>query len=179
MQSSNVLGFDASLTSSGFAYNTIYGGLVTGTIKPPKLRGTRRLAWIRHEVYELLHTALPNKLTEPPALFVIEDYAMGAKGRTFDIGELGGIVKLEAWTYKVNILRVPPSSLKMFATGKGNADKNQVMLAVETIWGKDIAQNDEADAFVLLQMGLAYLNKSKVRSKVRRNALSKCTFSRS
>ena len=179
MQNTNVLGFDASLVSSGFAYYDSSNELVTGTIKPPKLRGTRRLAWIRYEVYELLHTALPNKFTELPALFVVEDYAMGAKGRTFDIGELGGIVKLEAWTYKVNILRVPPSSLKMFATGKGNADKSQVMHAVKTTWGKDITQNDEADAFVLLQMGLAYLNKSKVRSKVRRNALSKCTFSRS
>lgn len=53
----------------------------------------------------------------------IEDYAMGATGRVFDIGEMVGSIKQELWKQNVSYKKYPPSVVKQFATGKGNSDK--------------------------------------------------------
>lgn len=59
------------------------------------------------------------------AKIYIEGYAFGAKGVIFNIGENGGVLKNKIWnkypTTKINILS--PSTVKKFATGKGNSDK--------------------------------------------------------
>ena len=78
-------------------------------------------------------------------------------GRVFDIGELGGILKLLAWEQGVNLLIVPPSTLKQFITGKGNATKPEMSQALATKYNYDVVQNDECDALCLLLMGDAYL----------------------
>jgi Holliday junction resolvasome RuvABC endonuclease subunit len=53
----------------------------------------------------------------------IEDYAFGAKGRIFNIGENTGHLKHELWRHGVKFSVVAPTQIKKFATGKGNADK--------------------------------------------------------
>lgn len=57
---------------------------------------------------------------------VIEDYALGAKGRTFEIAENTGILKykLETTRYKYEV--ASPTAIKKFATGKGNSDKEKM-----------------------------------------------------
>ena len=57
---------------------------------------------------------------------VIEDYAMGAKGRVFHIGENCGLLKWKLWNLKIGFSVVPPTVLKKFATGKGNSDKEKM-----------------------------------------------------
>lgn len=47
---------------------------------------------------------------------------------------------------------VTPAELKRFATGKGNASKDEVLLAAAKL-EPTIANNDEADAWVLWAMG--------------------------
>jgi Holliday junction resolvasome RuvABC endonuclease subunit len=54
----------------------------------------------------------------------LEDYAMGAKGATFTIGEHTGILKYLLWENKITITTVAPTKVKKFATGKGNAKKD-------------------------------------------------------
>ena len=66
-------------------------------------------------------------------LVVMEDYALGAKGKVFHIGENAGLLKWKMWRDKISFKLVGPTTLKKFATGKGNADKHQVHEAfVET-----------------------------------------------
>lgn len=59
-----------------------------------------------------------------PKLYV-EDYAYSAKGVVFHIGECMGILKHKVWsTCPHNLLNpISPSTIKKFATGKGNANK--------------------------------------------------------
>ena len=51
----------------------------------------------------------------------LEDYAMGAKGRVFAIGENTGILKYKLRGYSLSTY--PPTVVKKFATDKGNANK--------------------------------------------------------
>jgi hypothetical protein len=57
--------------------------------------------------------------------FFLEDYAYGAKGRVFNIGENTGVLKLLLANNAVQV--VSPTAVKKFATGKGNATKDQMV----------------------------------------------------
>jgi Holliday junction resolvasome RuvABC endonuclease subunit len=59
----------------------------------------------------------------------IEDYAFAATGRVFHIGENAGLLKyfLEEASYAYHL--IPPTVIKKFATGKGNADKVKMTAA--------------------------------------------------
>lgn len=137
------LALDLSLTSTGGAR-----GEETFTIKS-KLRDVARLREILEDVMM--------RADQPPTvrLVVIEGYAMGGMGRVFDIGELGGVIKLGLFYKKLPVAIVPPSSLKKFATGKGNAKKDDMLEAAIRHFKFTGHGNDEADAWLLLKMAEA------------------------
>lgn len=57
-----------------------------------------------------------------------------------------------------DVVEVPPASLKTYATGKGNASKDEVLAAVVRRYPDvDVADNNTADALVLAAMGLRHL----------------------
>lgn len=56
-------------------------------------------------------------------VIMIEDYAMGSKGRVFSTAENCGLLKHKLWVAGFRFNTVPPTVLKKFVTGKGNADK--------------------------------------------------------
>ena len=164
----NVLGLDLSLTSTGYAYrvppNHASGQeIVTGRILSKHLRGPERLWFLEGQLVDIL------TFGDPFTLAVIEGYAMGFggknPGRVFDIGEWGGVARLCLFEHGVPIVIVSPSSLKMFATGNGGAaiKKPQVIAAIKEVWNYQVDQDDEADAFVAMMLGEAYLNKRKRR----------------
>lgn len=166
-----VLGFDPSLTCSGFAYE-IDGEIHTGTIKTRSLRGNERLDFILHSTVKILDIV-------QPSLIVYEGYSMGSPkgaGRSFDIGEMGGLLKHYFWKHGLPVFLVPPSNLKQFATTKGNSKKPEIMKAIADVWGYRITQEDESDAFVLMKMGEAKVNRRRLRTydEKRRTALGKC-----
>jgi Holliday junction resolvasome RuvABC endonuclease subunit len=69
---------------------------------------------------------------------VIEDYSMGSKGRVFNLAENTGLMKHKLWTHDYPITKVAPTSLKKFATGKGNAKKEQMWDAFFTMTGETL-----------------------------------------
>ena len=58
------------------------------------------------------------------AKIVIEDYAMGSKGKVFHIAENCGLLKYKLWSEGFKFETIAPTSLKKFATGKGNSNKD-------------------------------------------------------
>lgn len=75
-----------------------------------------------------LSEVIKNKLDiHKKYVIMLEGYSMGAKGRIFDIGEATGIFKLYLSNQKVNPLIIPPTQVKKLATGKGNANKFQML----------------------------------------------------
>jgi len=63
------------------------------------------------------------------AIIYIEDYSYGSKGKTFHIAENAGLVKHKLWKLGHSIHPIPPTVIKKFATGKGNATKEAMYAA--------------------------------------------------
>jgi crossover junction endodeoxyribonuclease RuvC len=167
---SSVLGIDPSLCSTGYAYAPSDRNYICGRIQTKHLRGCERLFFIKQSIETIIHTARPT-------LIAYEGYAMGVRngyGKTYDIGELGGVLKLLAFEKRIKVLLVPPTSLKMFACGNGRAQKSEVIAAVAATWNRTIKSDDEADAFILLKMGQSILSRRKPRSLSQKVALRGC-----
>ena len=70
------------------------------------------------------------------------------------LGELAGAVKIWIRTRSgvAYPLKVPPPLAKKYATDRGNARKNEVMLAVYRKWGVEMADDNMADSYVLARI---------------------------
>lgn len=147
-----VVGVDPSLTATGIA--DADGGLHTIASKPDD--GTvadraRRIATITAHLR-------PHRLTDAH-LVVIEGPAFSRQGQA------GVHLRAGLWWRIVGLLHsagvpvaeVSPSALKKYATGKGNADKSDMRMALYKRAGLDVSSDDEVDAWWLRQMGLAHL----------------------
>jgi Holliday junction resolvasome RuvABC endonuclease subunit len=146
----NILGIDASLSSTGFAYRKA-GTLVTGHVETDDLQGPWRLSYIRRKIEGVLLEC------GKPDLVVYEDYAMAGKGRVHHIGELGGVLKTLLWEQGIDVLLVGPSVLKKIIIGKGKvakgpAGKREMVEAIKRL-GYRVPQFDEADACALMLVG--------------------------
>jgi Holliday junction resolvasome RuvABC endonuclease subunit len=86
---------------------------------------------------------------------------MGSSGMVFDIGEAGGVLKLmlyeQEYVLDKNLYIIPPTSLKAFLTGKGNAKKPEIQKAILKIYGISFENDNLADAYglgkMLLELG--------------------------
>lgn len=102
----------------------------------------------------------------------IEDYSYGSTGRVFGIAENAGLVKHKCYKRGWPISPIPPTVIKKFASGKGNARKEGMFAAFLQDTGVDLmkiyspkAQNvgspvgDLVDAFYICKYGVMGLNK--------------------
>jgi len=152
---SNVLGVDPSLTATGVAWN-IGNETHTDTISSKFKGGPQRMVDLRRQLQKVIGTAYPD-------LIVIEAPAFASKGRS--VKEIGGIW----WQYRVfmydngnRVLEVPPSMLKKYATGRGNAKKIDVVQAAWKRLGYEGTNDNVADALWLHQIGLRILGDPSV-----------------
>lgn len=157
----SIFAVDPSLRSTGVAYDTA-GAVSTGTVTPKKLFEGRRLFCIRQEITQILDSMV--------CRLVVMEKLIGGPNRqtTIQQAELVGVLKLAFWERNIPVLQVPPSSLKLFATGKGNADKDMVRVAMSKHRGDYFKSDDEADAYALLQMGRFFLD-PRLRPRDRRH----------
>lgn len=76
--------------------------------------------------------------TDRFATFGIEGYSMGSKGRVFNLAENCGLLKWKLWIQKSHYTSIPPTVVKKFATGKGNANKEAMYDAFVADTGVDL-----------------------------------------
>lgn len=91
-----------------------------------------------------------------PAFFDSDPRSGGIQGLTMaKLGEAAGVVKLRLFRMGVPFVLVAPKALKKFATGNGNASKDEMVAACKAAGGVP-ANDDEADAFWLRRYGLEH-----------------------
>lgn len=140
----NIVGVDASLTGTGVAWIDA-DGIETYVVKT-KLVGVERLSHIETEVVGLC---------VPDTVVILEGYSYGSKGRAvFNIGELGGVLRLAFHRARIGWLVVPPTVMKKYVTGSGTASKAKVVSSLASRMGRTFDSDDEADAVGLLCYGL-------------------------
>lgn len=144
-----VIGLDLSLTCTGVA-----GEGWTDIIRPRTgLRGHPRLAFIVDQVAVHIRNA---------DLVVIEgpSFGGGVAHRHEDLAGLRVMVRHACWRRGIPYAVVPPSCRALYATGKGSGSKGAVRDAVRERYGVECdgpGRYDQADAYVLLAMGLHHL----------------------
>lgn len=139
------VGLDLSLTSTGYACGETRIAISTN------LRGPARLDEIANRIQTLFAD-----LHSPVAM--IEGYSFASRNsHAHSIGELGGAIRLTLWRMGVPYVEIAPTVRAKFATGKGNASKNEVVSAVSARTGITWAgkgSDDICDAFILEEIGL-------------------------
>jgi len=75
------------------------------------------------------------------------------------LGELAGVTKLSLYNYFDNLnqqsalpLQIPPMTLKKYATGKGTAKKQEMLLQIYKRWGVEFNDDNAADAYALARL---------------------------
>ena len=86
----------------------------------------------------------------------MEGYSFASRhSQAHSIGELGGVIRLLLWESGIPYVLIPPTCRAKFATGKGNASKNEVVSAVSArtgiVWSNPGA-DDKCDAWILDEM---------------------------
>lgn len=144
----DAVGLDLSLTSTGYADDEILESIAV------KTKGPQRLIDIREKV--MFNISLLNA----PCV-AIEGYSYGSRNsQAHSIGELGGVIRVALHESEIPYVDIPPTCRAKFATGKGNAGKNEVVSSVSArtgiVWSGKGA-DDMCDAWILQEMVLTKL----------------------
>lgn len=158
-----IVGIDPSLTCTSVAISLDGGDPVISRVvsKPPRDGScAARMARIEGLVAGVMATIEHAKSggIQGVGIFV-EGYSMGSKyGQPAYRHEYGGLLRFYLLDHDPALNEVPPTTLKKFATGKGNAPKEFVMQSVLKHWGYESASNDDADAYALCRLGMYVCN---------------------
>lgn len=146
---STVAGIDPSLTGCAVSLFDSCGAQNTHTYssKPADGLGARfhRFNSLCLDVVEAARGA---------SLCCIEGYSFASKGgKAFDRVEFGGMLRWRLMAQAgVKLIEVPPTTLKLFAAGKGNADKTAMALAVYKRWKVELPDDNQVDAYCLARL---------------------------
>lgn len=165
-----VVGIDPSLT--GFAMTAMYpDGRVFE--KETKTKAVHTLVDRMKRLRKLAIGAEDFLKEHLPELCLIEGYAYAAKGRAvISLGELGGVVRDHIVGLSDVTVEVPPTTLKRFLTGKGNADKLAVTQKLVRRFDREFKTDNLADSFGLALLGSVVLEYRVANTQFERDAAS-------
>ena len=161
------VGIDQSLNSTGYYIS----GRKKGIIVPKKgVIGGQRLRYIFNRLDDILVTLIGNTRSSTKNILVcMEGYAYNYRvGKVFELGEVGGIVKLVCAQRNIQIVSVPPADIKKFVTGSATASKSKMMFATKE------KQNDVADAHGLYDIAYGLANTSTITMRCQMEVLHNC-----
>ncbi len=113
------------------------------------------------------------KEAEPAAVF-IEGHSFGSRDRgTIDRAEYRGILSAALLAVCPHVYEVPPATLKLFITGKGNANKTIVITACVKHYGVEYKTDDAYDAYGLCRLGACVLGWEPPTNAAQKRAIEK------
>lgn len=104
-----------------------------------------------------------------PDVICLEHYSLGSQYMTAALCEFGGILRwnlLDVLGASGCLFEIAPGTLKKFATGKGNADKNQMGAHVAKRYGHVFGGDDEVDAFALWELGMCLVHHERCANAI-------------
>lgn len=140
-----VVGIDPSVSCLGIV--ALENDLIVDkkTLKFPKEKGFLRL--------HLIATGVANLIEElSPEMVVIEHYAFSSLTLSTSVS-IGAIIRYKLFLMSRNWLEVPPTVLKKWTTGKGNAKKPDMAVSVKARWDFESKSHDLIDAYALARLG--------------------------
>lgn len=144
------VGLDPSLT--GFGVAAVGADVDQTWLIKPKKTGVDRLIEVMFTLSDLFSQIESSGTIADVAL---EDTVRSSYSATV-LGELAAVVKMTCHSTLTGQarypLKVPPSTLKKYATGRGTAKKVEIVLAVYKHFGREIRDDNEADAYVLAKI---------------------------
>lgn len=149
-----VVGLDISLTSTGMS-----DGIRTEVVQTSNAQCMEeRMDRIVRGVASFTPATLRQRSAD---LAVIEGSAFSRKGPGHEeLAALRHMVRVKLWRLSIPWAMVPPSTLKLYTTGLGNATKAEMLATVDARHGTGFAdvkvkdgRSDRVDAFALAAMG--------------------------
>lgn len=141
------MGVDPS-TKTGIAVAESGRVLKTCRLEVPQRSGL-------HRAGALAALLLEELASWDPKLVVFEGYGYANSHTLVTLVEIGTVLRYFTMQKGFEYVDIPPTSLKKFVTGKGNAKKDVMMLEVYKRFGYEAPTNDEADAIGLAMFGQA------------------------
>ncbi|WP_141211273.1 RuvC family protein [Enemella dayhoffiae] len=150
--SATVIGIDPSLTATGIC--TTAGDLIT-------LRSTPTAGGLPEELARI--EALTGRIlahADGADVAVIEapSFGQSRQGGEHIRAGLWWMIVAALTHADISTVRVPPAALKKFATGRGNATKPDMRMALYQRASIDCRDDNQVDAFWLRQIGLHHLD---------------------
>ena len=161
------LGLDPSLTSFGITLLDSKGEMLSAYCVQTKLKGMVRLQYLLNHILNIYETN-PDIIG---AAMEGYSYASFNSSSSAVLHELGGLIKYHLWMLKKELLIVAPTSVKKFVLGKGQAEKNKMMLGIYKKWGKEFKNDDEADSFAIAKIAYHYHSKANGLAKHEKEVL--------
>jgi crossover junction endodeoxyribonuclease RuvC len=157
-----VVGLDLSLTSTGVAWLGIDDGVpvVTRTMRIRSVGAKDATLYGRHERIARLVREVCSAVGYVDLLVIEQPAYSRTVGSQHDRSGLWWLVidALIREDHARSVAEVAPTGRARYATGKGNAGKDEVLAAaIRRFPGWDITGNDVADAVILAAMGARHL----------------------
>ena len=106
-----------------------------------KTTGPQRLIFIRNRIRELIEEYKPDVIAR-------EDYAMGAVGKVFNLGELGGVVDITVRELSKPLYVIPIQAWKKLLFKKGNIAKDtSYLLKFKQVTEYEFETDNIADSY--------------------------------
>lgn len=140
-----IAGLDLALVATGWCVGTDQRQVDVETITG-RGAGPARMAQVRDEVVARASGV---------DLVMLEGFAYGAQTAAYDMGGIGWVVRVALHEASIPYAVVAPSTLKVYATGKGRGVSKNLMVA-EAVRRLKFpgSSHNEADALWLCAMGL-------------------------
>lgn len=157
------IGLDLSLTGSGVVVLN-NGKIVKQQLIKSKPVGDKPIDELKRirKIVEGIEVVINE---HKPTIAVIENLAFMARNTTA-LTQLAGLsffVRAVLFDHNIPFYLCAPTTLKRFATGKGNSEKDHIILEVYKQYGIDFVDNNVADAIFLAKIGSAIAGYEKVK----------------
>jgi Holliday junction resolvasome RuvABC endonuclease subunit len=154
-----VVGIDQALRNVGFCCNK-NGELTAFAVRELKTRGAERLDCLRRRILMCVELYSPQ-------LIALEGYSFNSTNRSFDLGEIGGVLKQAFYERRIPLIAVPPKLLKKFVSNDGNASKEKMIREVAARYEFSTKDDNIADAVGLAKFCEVFLTgRSKYRCEL-------------